>query len=193
MTRGINCPRGCGFTLVELMTAIVIFSLLTMLAIPMYQSFIANTQIRTATESLLHGLRRAQTEAIKQNGRVDFVLDEQTGWQVRRSEDDTLLDQVEFRDGSPKVLVTATGRARRVTFDSLGRIVCQPAGEEANPLVAIDVTSSMVQKPRSLRVLIGNGAAKCDAGRQHGTSALLRACDVKLPADDPAGCPAPAS
>src|SRR4051812_15447077 len=95
----IPMRAAAGFTLIELMTAIALFGILLVMAIPMYGGFIANTQIRTATESMLDGVRFAQTEAVKRNGTVEFVLDEATGWTVNWLDgpDTVLLRTVTFK------------------------------------------------------------------------------------------------
>ena len=72
----------CGFTLIELMIALVILALLAVLAVPMYGEMIANTQIRNASESILMGLRQTQAEAIRLNAPAKFTLSA-TGWQMQ--------------------------------------------------------------------------------------------------------------
>jgi prepilin-type N-terminal cleavage/methylation domain-containing protein len=71
-----------GFTLIELMIGVAIFALLTVLAVPMYGDFMANTQVRTAAESVLTGIRLAQSEAVRRGIPVRFELVGSTGWQV---------------------------------------------------------------------------------------------------------------
>lgn len=178
MPAGIKLKsRNPGFTLIELMIAIAIFAILVLLAMPMYSTFIANTQIRTATESILSGIRLAQTEAVKRNGQVEFVLDEAVGWKVNLIEDNSELQKGEFKDGAPKTTVQPLGKARRVTFNGLGRIMNPNPGDGSAAVAQVDVTTSMsISDPRKLRVVIGSAYG-------------IKACDVALPATDPAGCP----
>ena len=68
-------PRTRGFTLIELMIAVVIFAFLILLAGPMYADFIANSRIRNAGEALLNGVRQTQAEAVRRNTPAWFVLD----------------------------------------------------------------------------------------------------------------------
>src|SRR6185437_10946022 len=88
----ISIMRTClqrGFTLIEMMIALVIIGLLVLLAAPMYGEMIANTEIRNASENILMGLRTAQGEAIRLNAPAKFVLDTGTGWQVLVTDPDT--------------------------------------------------------------------------------------------------------
>ncbi len=165
-----------GFTLVELMAVITIFAILVTLGVPMYLTFTANTQIRSAADSITGGLRFAQAEAVKRNGPVEFALDEATGWQVNDLADTSRnpLQKFAWVDGAPKALVTTQGTSR-VQFDGLGRL----ARDAIN--ASFDVSASIGgADQRTLRVIVDpwNG---------------IKLCDARLPAADPAGCPQTAS
>ena len=69
-----NLDRQHGFTLVEVMVAIVILGILFGIALPTYRVWIQNVQIRNAAESIQNGLQLARTEAVKRNTNVAFVL-----------------------------------------------------------------------------------------------------------------------
>lgn len=74
-----------GVSLLELMIAIAIGSVLLMLGIPSFKSWIQNTQTRTAAESILNGLQIARTEAVRRNTDVRFNLTDASGmvaWSV---------------------------------------------------------------------------------------------------------------
>lgn len=74
-----------GLSLLELMIAIAIGSILLMLGIPSFKSWIQNTQIRTATESILNGLQITRAEAVRRNTNVRFNLTDASGmvaWNV---------------------------------------------------------------------------------------------------------------
>lgn len=166
-----------GFTLIELMVSITLFAILALLAMPVYSTFIANTQIRTATESILSGVRLAQAQAVKHNGQVEFVLDETKGWQVNLLEDASELQKSAWTDGASRSKVVPAGASRRVTFNGLGRIVAKNPFDDSVPLGQVDVTTSMsISQPRDLRVVIGSAYG-------------IKACDIALPASDPGGCP----
>lgn len=194
-------PRTRGFTLIELMIAVVIFAFLILLAGPMYADFIANSRIRNAGEALLNGVKQTQAEAIRRNTPAWFVLDPPVacsaavGYKVYATNpDDGLAD-----DGSDAAhpwpvtpfvfvdqgaaLVTVNGvTGCSVTFDGLGRIVPnsfqQPSDGTAS-LTRIDITSSSVSSPRPLRVVV----------QAVGGSGGTKLCDPAMASTDPAGCP----
>jgi len=177
--------RAClhrGFTLIEMMIALVIIALLALLAAPMYGEMIANTEVRNASENILMGLRTAQGEAIKLNAPAKFKLDS-TGWNVYVTDPDTNdFDATAWRsylfaEGAKRATVTATGGSE-VTFNGLGQIVKNVDGVDI--LTQVDVTTSAISNPRTLRILVGTGAV----------GAGMKMCDPSYPVDDPVGCPA---
>jgi type IV fimbrial biogenesis protein FimT len=179
----ISIMRAClhrGFTLIEMMIALVILALLALLAAPMYGEMIANTEVRNASENILMGLRTAQSEAIKLNAPAKFKLDS-TGWNVYVTDPDTndfdatAWRSYLFNEGAKRATISATGE---VTFNGLGQIIQNVDG--AAVLTQVDVTTSAISNPRALRVLIGTGAV----------GAGMKMCDPSYPVDDPVGCPA---
>ena len=115
-----------GISLIEILVAIAIVGLLFALGLPAYSTWIQNTQIRTAAESVLNGLQTAKNEAIQRNVPVQFRLDNATNtqWSVNLFTDPTGTP-LRFRpaeEGSPNATVTFTpADANTVTFSSLGQ------------------------------------------------------------------------
>jgi type IV fimbrial biogenesis protein FimT len=72
LNSGLRAMRG--FTLVELMLALAILGILTMLALPSLATWIQNTQLRTAAEGMNAGLTLARAEALRRNTVVRFQL-----------------------------------------------------------------------------------------------------------------------
>jgi type IV fimbrial biogenesis protein FimT len=66
--------RQRGFSLVELMVALAILGLLVMAAMPGLGTWLTNTRIRNAGDSLMNGLQTARAEAIRRNQNVSFWL-----------------------------------------------------------------------------------------------------------------------
>jgi type IV fimbrial biogenesis protein FimT len=164
-----------GFTLIELLVTITIFTTLLLLALPMYSEFTANTQIRNGVENTLMGVRQAQSEAIKHNGQVEFVLDPGSGWSVNLIEDNTTLSSYPFADGAARAtFTTLPPGATKVTFNGLGRIM--PLNPDAtSPLTRVNVTSAAFSNPRNMSVIVG--------------AAGLKACVPAVAAPDPQACP----
>ena len=63
-----------GFSLLELMIAVAIFSIVMAIALPSFQSMLDNAKTKAVAESILSGLRLARSEAIKRNAPMRFQL-----------------------------------------------------------------------------------------------------------------------
>ncbi len=63
-----------GFSLIELMVTMAILALVVMASIPSFSTWMRNTQVRTAAESLQAGLQKARAEAVRRNEPVSFWL-----------------------------------------------------------------------------------------------------------------------
>jgi type IV fimbrial biogenesis protein FimT len=172
---------GQGFSLIELMIAIVIFSFLILLAAPMYTEFIGNSYIRNAGEAVLNGVRLAQTQAIKVNTSAAFVLDPATGWTVHAPDpndaSDKVIETYVFNEGASKATITTNSSTTTVTFDGLGRLL--PNADASAQLTQIDITNANVPTPHPLRVVVNTVAG----------ASGIKLCDPALASTDPAGCP----
>ena len=182
-----------GFTLIELMIAVVIAAFLILLAGPMYADFIANSRIRNAGEALLNGVRQTQAEAVRRNTPAWFVLDPLVGYKIYATNpDDGLADDGSdsshpwpvtpfvFADhGAANVAVTGFGNLTTVTFDGLGRII--PNADATASLTRMDITStsSSISGLRNLRVAV----------TALGSGGGTKLCDPAMASTDPAGCP----
>src|SRR5262245_10543134 len=63
-----------GFTLIELMITLAVIGVALALFAPSYTAWNHNTQIRTAADSMLAGIKFARAEALKQNTTIRFQL-----------------------------------------------------------------------------------------------------------------------
>lgn len=181
-----------GFTLIELLIAMAIFALLALLAMPMYGEMIANTEVRSATENILMGLRATQAQAIRLNAPSKFVLTS-TGWSIyttnretndydtsvcNGAQDDTAaplcVKTYNFADGAPRATLSATGE---VTFNGLGQIM--PNIDGSDTLTQVDVSTSAISSPHNLTVLIGT----------KDKASAMKMCDPSYASTDPVGCP----
>jgi type IV fimbrial biogenesis protein FimT len=182
-----------GFTLIELLIGVAIFAFLIMLAGPMYATFMANSQIRNASEAMLNGVQQAQAAAVRGNTLARLVIDKTTGtggWQVLQTIDGgepsppNPVQIYTVRDGAPNATITpAPGDARQITFDGFGRIV--PNVDASATLTCIKVTHSL-SGTRPLNLSISNPGIGVNKG--------TKLCDPDpnntLPLGDPMTCPA---
>jgi type IV fimbrial biogenesis protein FimT len=74
MLKTSRMDRSAGFTLVEMMIAVVIVAIMLAIGVPSFRTFIHNAQIRTAAESMQAGLQLARSEALRRNARVTLWL-----------------------------------------------------------------------------------------------------------------------
>lgn len=180
--------RWRGFSLIELMIAVSILVLLILIAGPNLATFMANSQIRNATDAMLNGVQQAQAAAVRSNTVARLVVDTTAvtgGWQVLQMidgvESATPVQMYTYQDGAPKTTVAPLpADARQITFDGFGRIV--PNADASATLTCIKVTNSNVTSPRKLNVAISNT----------GTGVGTKLCDpdTNLPVGDPKTCPA---
>jgi type IV fimbrial biogenesis protein FimT len=63
-----------GVSLIEVMIMLAVVAVLMMLGLPAYSTWVQNSQLRSAAESLAGGLRAARSEALQRNRNVEFVL-----------------------------------------------------------------------------------------------------------------------
>jgi type IV fimbrial biogenesis protein FimT len=188
-----------GVSLIELMVAIVIISVLTMMAVPSYSGWIQNQQIRTAAESILNGLQVARSEAVKNNAQARFVLCglPLASWEVlaasatvavaptaslacgggsNAAAGEIRVQERSSQEGSKLAQVSSANGANTVTFNSLGRVVSPNPVDGSVPLAQVDVTTQTGTRP--LKITIGSGGN-------------IRMCDPSssLSANDPRHCP----
>lgn len=173
--------RASGISLIELMITISIFTILSLMALPMYSTWIAGQKVRAAAESVLNGIHVARGEAIKRNQTVRVVLDPAVGWEVQLVSDDSVVRKEAFMEGSKQVALTVTPvGTTTVVFDGLGRVLDSALAPLAERItIEIDTTSGFTGV-RKQRVVIDTAAA---------TGVGIRSCDPGLASTDPRGCP----
>lgn len=66
--------RDRGFTLIELMIALVLLGVIVMLALPSFTSMMHNMRLRNSAEAILTGLQTARSQALQRNANVEFLL-----------------------------------------------------------------------------------------------------------------------
>ena len=163
-----------GFTLIELIIAIVLTALLVTLAVPSFQIMLANGQIRTATQALYDGLQLARVEAIRRNERVVFTNSAGSNWTITIEADGTVVQTRPSSEGTRQatVAVTPVG-ATQVTFDSLGRVVANTDASASIATLDIDVPTSLIaaadSKEQRVSITTGGAVRTCDPNAAAGT------------------------
>ena len=103
-----------GFTMIELMMAIIILGILSTAAIPSFRSLIAEQRIKTASFDLISMLSMARSEAIKRGANVSIAAS--SSFFTVTAPDGTVLLKQEMPAG-----ITFTGGSA-VVYNSSGRL-----------------------------------------------------------------------
>lgn len=198
--------RQVGVSLIELMIGITIAALLMMIGLPSMVTWLNNSQIRTAGETLLAGLTLARVEAVKRNQIVRFQLVSDltpscslntsgTSWVVSLADptgacdaapSDTTAPQIlqakSGSEGTSHVAIAAAG-APTLYFNGLGRVT-SPSG-------AANMTSVLITNPLAgtcQHVDPTNGTMRC-LRIDISTGGEIKMCDPAVTdASDPRKC-----
>ncbi len=121
--------RENGFTLIELMVAVAVLTILITIGVPAFTDFIQNSRTTTQVNELIRVLNLARSEALKHGDRVAVISvggDWNTGFQIRRdgnSDGDFTDPQDELiRDYLPLNSATLTVSADPMIFLPSGRL-----------------------------------------------------------------------
>lgn len=189
-------------TLIELIVTLALFGILFGLAIPTFTTWIRNNQIRSVADALQNGIRIAQSESVRRNRVVVFLLTDAQpaagvtavangrNWAVQYVPQviDTPVAPEPFVHGgtlseaSSTVQITSSARINAVCFNSSGRLISGDAASTGIPGVtclagaaAFNVTQPSGAELRPLRITVDLG------GR-------VRMCDPNRPTTAPDGC-----
>ena len=174
MLSALTFRKSAGFSLIELMVSVVVLGILASIAVPSFQTWIRNTQIRNAAESITNGLQRARAEAVSRNTNTSFVLGTDSSWTISVVNPALTIDQRLASEGSKNVTRTVLPTAATtVTFSNVGLVV-SPNADGSNPITQVDLVAA--GGSQNLRVTIGTGgnARMCDPNMASGSSP--RAC-----------------
>jgi len=187
--------RRAGFTLIEVLIAMVVMGVLITMAGPSFFEWLQNSQIRTAADAMQNGVQIARAHAITLNKPVVIQVGPGSGWTVGEAPPagtpgvGTVIQTRVMEEGTPNVGVnTLPNGSFAITFSPLGAVMT------ANSDGTLPVTRMDFINPRG-----GN----CQADASPGPMRCLRLvvtgggsikmCDPKLdPAaipPDPRACP----
>ncbi|WP_348688665.1 GspH/FimT family pseudopilin [Acidovorax soli] len=124
-----------GFTLIELMTTITVLAVLTMVALPAFQSFVANQRVRNASFDLMAALTLARSQAITQNGTVQLTKsggEWNAGWTVNDG-----TRNFGSQEALPNLSITDTNGGASVIYGKDGRITTTATKFTIKPTTAI--------------------------------------------------------
>jgi type IV fimbrial biogenesis protein FimT len=159
--------QSSGFTLVELMIAIVILGILLSLAFPSFKQLLMNYQIRALTESILSGLQLARATAVQRNENVQFVLAADAGWTVTTQSPAVLIQsRAAAETSSLLTAVTVPDTSTMVTFNGLGRVAANDPASLSITAINVDVPTTVMpaseSRDLSIRILPGGLIKMCN-------------------------------
>lgn len=151
-----------GFTLIELLVAFAVLGVLVALAMPGFQSFIANQRVKAASDQLLMSFMYARSEAVKRRETVDVSplgSSWSSGWEVS-------VGSVSLRSESLAGISVSAAETTAVSFNAQGRAaigsgdaitfsICDEAGKAIGREVRLSFSGQA-------RVIMGEACA--DAG-----------------------------
>ncbi len=133
-----------GFTLVELLIAVVILGILTAVSMPAFSSLIKSQQAKTASFELFATFSLARSEAIKRNSNVTVAQsvsgDWQSGWTIKAG-----TETIKTHDPLKGILVT--GAPTSVVYARTGRVV-----GTTQPSLQIDTAATTTANVRCIKI-----------------------------------------
>lgn len=173
MLNALPKTKPLGFSLVELMIGIVIMGILAAIAVPSFQTWTRNSQIRNAAESIANGLQKARAEAVSRNANVTFALGADSSWTVSVVTPASVIEQRLSTEGSRNVTRTVLPvGATTITFNNFGIVVAN--ADASASLAQVDLTAAGGTQNLRVTIGVGGNARMCDPNLAAGTNP--RAC-----------------
>ena len=156
--------RSSGFTVVELMVALLVLIILLAMAAPAFEKIVANQRVRNASFDVFSALNYARSEAVKRGGAVTVRAGAtsngawSSGWRITEDAGNTMLRSWGARSGLA-VTEKASTPLVAVTYGRDGRLSTAAPRIEIAPAATVDgVTSRCVSVDLSGRPTTKTGA-----------------------------------
>jgi type IV fimbrial biogenesis protein FimT len=162
-----------GFSLIELMIGVVILGILTAVAVPSFQTWMRNSQIRNAAESISNGIQKARAEAVSRNTRIAFILENDTTWTINIVDPaipaaSAVIDTRKSSEGSKNVAKTVEPLgATTITFNNLGGITHNV--DATDSLTRVNLSAINGSQNLSVTIGVGGNAKMCNPSAAAGS------------------------
>lgn len=156
-----------GFTLIELMIAISIIAIITIVGAPSISDLMLKNKIKTAANSMNSGIQLARSEAIKRNKSVIFTLNNEQ-WNVMADNELIALSQFEISETVNQD--TTPSGATTLTFNNVGMLNNKSGNKNISKII---LTST--QTDYSLWIIITNsgGSRVCNPDESSKNTSII--------------------
>ncbi len=138
--------REAGFTLAELLVAVVIMGILATIAASSFQSLTQSQRVKNASFELFSSLSLARSEAIKRNSDVTLAsvayANDEFGWVITAASGETIRTQGQIKGVVWTIFPTGT---TGITYQRTGRAT-------ASPSFQIDASTTPTENVRCIRI-----------------------------------------
>ena len=116
----MRTDRCTGVTLIELLIGLVILAMLLAMGLPSMATWMQNSQLRAAAESIQSGLQLARAEAVRRNTLVGFnMTGPDSTWTVGVMNPATQIQARAAAEGTPNAQIATTDPL--IVFNGLGK------------------------------------------------------------------------
>jgi len=187
-----------GFSLIELLVGIMILAVLAGVGAPSFLTWLQNSQLSAAAESISSGLQLARAEAVRRNSNVRFQLTDNlnagcalslTGnnWVISMDDATGLCDNAPTADTAPvapRIIQKHTGAegTPNVTINSDASVVIFNGLGRASNAMTVQVTN-----PTGGDCRAAGGLMRC-LNITVVTGGQTKMCNPALPGTNPQGC-----
>jgi type IV fimbrial biogenesis protein FimT len=181
MIRSMKTPQS-GFTLIELMTALIVAGLVLAMAVPSYSRFVASSHVVDQTNELIGAVNLGRSEAIRRNTTLTLcraasdvattcaTSDANWGFWILRTAGGTVLRRGTFNNYGGTQVVSSSLNSESIAFspDGLARTggaLVNAADDDAHFFI---VCSSKYDNENMRRLTLGSGS-RITTTRESGT------------------------